>query len=458
MFIEKIKTEGLAQLSYVIGSGGQAAIVDPRRDCGIYIEIANQRGCRITHILETHRNEDLISGAPILKKQTGAIVCHGPRAAGKVVYAETVVEGDEFMLGSIRLRVLETPGHTDDSVSYVVYDTNSGDDAVAVFTGDALFVGDVGRTDFYPDRAREVAGLLYDSLGKLLDLGDQAVILPAHGAGSVCGSGMADRELSTIGYERSNNPRLGFDSRERFIDFKVDEHHEQPPYFRSMEKLNLEGATPVAEPLTPVPLAIDRLAGLADDAVFIDVRSASAYLGAHVPGSIALPTGMIAAFAGWLLDPEDELVLIAEDATQAEKAARHLARIGYDRVHGYLGPSLVEWAAKGESFGTLPVVDAASVRERLQSEADGWVLLDVREGEEVETVRIPGSRHVYVGRLPAAIDELAAGNSYTVMCGSGARATIAASLLLRAGVRQVDLFLGSMGAWQEAGFETEHVA
>ncbi|MGK7297364.1 MAG: MBL fold metallo-hydrolase, partial [Candidatus Wenzhouxiangella sp. M2_3B_020] len=277
MFIEKVKSEGLAQLSWVIGNDGLAAVVDPRRDCDVYIEIAARNGCRISHVLETHRNEDLISGAPILAGRTGATVWHGPDADGEVVYAETVEEGAELELGSTKIRVLQTPGHTDDSLSYAVYDTEFGDEAVAVCTGDALFIGDVGRTDFYPDRAREVAGLLYDSLQKLIDLGDQAVILPAHGAGSVCGSGMADRELSTIGYERRTNPRLQFDDRESFIDFKVAEHHEQPPYFRTMEKLNLEGGSAMPEPLTPAPLDADRFADLADDAVLVDVRSASAF-------------------------------------------------------------------------------------------------------------------------------------------------------------------------------------
>ncbi len=458
MFIEKVRSEGLAQLSWVIGNDGRAAVVDPRRDCDVYVDIAAQNGCSITHVLETHRNEDLISGAPILARRTGATVWHGPDADGEVVYAETVEEGDELSLGSVTIRVLQTPGHTDDSLSYAVYDTEFGDAAVAVFTGDALFVGDVGRTDFYPERAREVAGLLYDSLQKLVDLGDQAVILPAHGAGSVCGSGMADRELSTIGYERLTNPRLRFDDRESFIDFKVAEHHEQPPYFRTMERLNLEGGTPVDEPLTPPPIAARKFADLADDAVLVDVRSASAFLGAHVPGSLAIPTDMLAAFAGWLLKPDDDLVLVAEDAPQAAKAARHLARIGFDRVHGYLEPSLVAWAAQGESFATLPVVDAATVHRRLQGNSEDWVLLDVREADEVENVCIPGTQHYYVGRLPDVIDEFDTGTAYTVMCGSGARATVAASLLLRAGLSRVDLFLGSMGAWQSAGYETEDAA
>ncbi|HEY9549197.1 MAG TPA: MBL fold metallo-hydrolase, partial [Kiloniellaceae bacterium] len=158
MFVEKIKSEGLAHLSYLVGAGGQAAVIDPRRDCEIYIGMATEKGCRISHILETHRNEDLVSGAPALAALTDAPVFHGPNAAGGVGYAREAVEGDAFMLGKLLIKVLETPGHTDDSLSFALYDTEFGADAVAVFTGDALFVGDVGRTDFYPDRAAVVAG------------------------------------------------------------------------------------------------------------------------------------------------------------------------------------------------------------------------------------------------------------------------------------------------------------
>ena len=164
MFIEKVKSEGLAHLSYLLGDAEEAAVIDPRRDCEIYLEMAGRRGCRISHIFETHRNEDLVSGSPILAELTGATVHHGPNAAGDVVYAQTVREGEVFKLGDMVIKVLETPGHTDDSLSFVVFDASSGDQALGVFSGDALFVGDVGRTDFYPDRAEEVAGLLFDRL------------------------------------------------------------------------------------------------------------------------------------------------------------------------------------------------------------------------------------------------------------------------------------------------------
>jgi hydroxyacylglutathione hydrolase len=452
MFIEKIKSEGLAHLSYLIGSGGEAAVVDPRRDCDLYVEMAAASGCRITHIFETHRNEDLLSGAAILAGLAGATVHHGPNPEAEVVYAQTVREGDIFEIGKIRLSVMETPGHTDDSVSFAVYDADFGEDAFGVFTGDALFIGDVGRTDFYPERSREVAGLLFDSLRKIESLGDQAVIYPAHGAGSVCGSGMADREVSTIGYERRNNERFAMSDRNAFIDAKVAEHHEQPPYFRHMEKVNLQGAEALRHPLGPTPLSAPVFKERRKRVKLIDVRSAAAFLGAHLPDSIALPVGMISAFAGWLLEPGDAIALVAEDAAQAEEAARHFGRIGYDNIEGYLAPSLVAWAAAGEAFGSLPVVDAGTVKARLEGESD-WVLLDVRGDDELAAAKIPGARHLYIGELPEKLDALEPSRAHTVMCGSGARATIAASILLRAGFRDVDLFLGSMSAWRQIGYE-----
>lgn len=458
MFIEKIKTPGLAHLSYVLGSNGEAAVIDPRRDCNVYVEMASARGCRITRIFETHRNEDLLSGAAALAGQTSAHVYHGPNADGEVRYAETAREGDEFTIGDIGLRVLETPGHTDDSLSFAIYDREFGEDAFGVFTGDALFVGDVGRTDFYPDRAEEVAGMLFDSLRKIEALGDQAVIYPAHGAGSVCGDSMAAREVSTIGYEKRTNPRLRIANRNEFVAAKTAEHHDIPPYFRHMERGNLAGAEPVPASLLPRPLTAGLLKRIGDDAVIVDVRSPSAFLGAHLPASLSLPEDMISAFAGWFLQPGDQLVLVADTAAQAERAARHLARISYDEVRGYLDPNLVSWAASGGNFNTVPVLDADEVHARFEDPPGDWTLLDVRGIEEVRQESIEPSIHIHLGELSSAVDELDTQRAYTVMCASGARATIAASLLLRAGFSRVDLFLGSLQAWKQEGFETRDAA
>lgn len=450
MFLERIRTDGLAHFSYMVGDAGQAAVIDPQRDIERYLELAQREDVRIAWIYETHRNEDFVSGARALAQATGAEVLHGPDPAGALDYATIVRGGEERRFGSVCLRVIETPGHTDDSISIALFDEEHASGAAAVFTGDALFVGDVGRTDFYPDRAREVAGLLYDSLTKLMALGDQAILCPAHGAGSVCGGGMADREFSTIGHERRNNPRLQLDTREAFIEAKLAEHHYQPPYFRLMERLNLEGAPACAARPVVTPLTLEALRGEAPDWT-LDIRPVSAYLGAHLPGTVSLPLDMIASYAGWFLSETSRIGLVCGGIDEAETAARQLCRIGFERIVG-ASSGLVEHVAAGSAFETLPAVDTQTVRERIGLES-GWSLLDVRSVDEFQAGHIEGSRHVYAGEVlrdPACVQ---GEGPLTVLCASGARATLAAAALKHAGRSGVDVYLGSTGAWTAAGYE-----
>lgn len=448
MLLEKIKTPGLSHLSYLVGSGGKAAVIDPRRDCDIYLEKARAEGLEITHIFETHRNEDLVSGAAALAQMTGARVLHGPNAAGDVVYADTARDGDCFAIGQLEIRVLETPGHTDDHLAFALFDTAYPDCAVGVFTGDALFVGDVGRTDFYPDRKEEVAGLLYDSLHKILALGDQALVWPAHGAGSVCGSGMADREFSTLGHERLNNPRLQIGDRDEFIRTKVEEHHYQPPYFRLMERLNLEGGDAAPRVMHPRKLSLSELQDSGADHL-IDVREPMAYASGHLPGAISLPVGMLPAFAGWFIAEGESIALIASDNGQPASAMEHLVRIALDNVVGaYVG--VVPAAAQGKTMEHIPMIGTDTVERRVSQAPDGWTLLDVRAADERDAAAIEGSQHIYVGELNERWQELDKHGDYTLMCASGMRATVAAGWLASKGFENLDIYLGSMGAWQSA--------
>lgn len=447
MLLEKIKTPGLAHLSYLIGSDTQAAVIDPRRDCDIYVEKARAAGLEITHIFETHRNEDLVSGAPILAQMTGAKVLHGPNPERDVVYADTTRDGDCFAIGQLEIRVLETPGHTDDHLAFALFDSAYPDKAVGVFTGDALFVGDVGRTDFYPERRREVAGLLYDSLQKILALGDQAMIYPAHGAGSVCGSGMAAREFSSVGHERLNNPRLQIESREAFIDVKVAENHYQPPYFRLMERLNMDGGEAAPRVMRPRSLTLQQLDDCGADHL-IDIREPMAYASGHLPGSMSLPVSMIPAFAGWFISEGQSVALIASDEAQLATAMTHLVRIALDNiVGGYVG--IVPAAAQGKEMQKTPMIGTTEVEDRLNN-ASGWTLLDVRDDDERADSAIEGSQHIYVGHLNEQWHKLDKDRRYTLMCASGARATIAAGWLASKGFEHLDIYLGSMGAWQAA--------
>ena len=446
MLLEKIKTPGLSHLSYLIGSQGKAAVIDPRRDCEIYVERARAEGLEITHIFETHRNEDLITGSPVLAKMTGARVLHGPNPADEIVFADTAREGDVFEIGKLRISVLETPGHTDDHLAFVLHDDDFPEGPIGVFTGDALFVGDVGRTDFYPERAREVAGLLYDSLQKICGLGDQTIIYPAHGAGSVCGSGMADREFSTIGHERRNNPRLQIAHREEFIEAKLAEHHYQPPYFRLMERLNVEGTSPAPRILRPKCLMLSDIREIDPDHV-VDVRDPLAYASGHLPGSICLPVGMISAFAGWFIREGETIALVGSAEDQLASAMTHLVRIGLDSIDGgYVG--IVPAAAQGMDMANLPMIGTSEVQDRLERKRDGWTLLDVRDLDERRSGAIEGSKHIYVGELNSRYTELDPERAYTLMCASGMRASVAAGWLQSKGFDKLDVYLGSMGAWQ----------
>ncbi|MBC7159738.1 MAG: MBL fold metallo-hydrolase [Porphyrobacter sp.] len=447
MLLEKIKTPGLAHLSYLVGSGGQAAVIDPRRDCAIYVEKARAAGLDITHVFETHRNEDLVSGAPILAAMTGAKVLHGPNPERPVTYAETTRDGDCFAIGQLEIRAMETPGHTDDHLAFALFDTAYPDKAVGVFTGDALFIGDVGRTDFYPDRRHEVAGLLYDSLRKILALGDQAIVYPAHGAGSVCGSAMAEREFSTIGHERLNNPRLQIADRDEFIRVKVNETHYQPPYFRLMERLNMDGAEEAPRVARPRPLSLAQLKTCGADHL-VDIREPMAYASGHLPGAMSLPVDMIPAFAGWFIREGESVALIAASEGQLASAMEHLVRIAVDNVvGGYVG--VVPAAAKGEHMQATPMIETEEVARRLNG-AENWVLLDVRDADERTAAAIEGSQHIYVGQLNEAWRELDPDRHYTLMCASGMRATVAAGWLASRGFGKLDIYLGSMGAWKAA--------
>ncbi|MCB9539582.1 MAG: MBL fold metallo-hydrolase [Myxococcales bacterium] len=444
MFHETFHDDGLAHLSYLVGDGGAAAVIDPRRDCDTYIERALAHGAQITHVFETHRHEDFVSGAVELAARTGAEILHG--AALDFDYGEPCREGDTFRFGDVEIEVLETPGHTFESLSLVLRDCSTGDAPLGVFTGDALFVGDVGRTDFYPDRAEEVAGLLYDSLHqKLLPLGDHVLLWPAHGAGSVCGSGMADRDWSTLGYERRHNPRLQL-GRGAFIDAKVAEHHVKPPYFERMERMNLAGPPRVPDRPRPTPLSVSEFARHVDDGmVVVDIRSPEAFAGACLPDALALPLDMLPSYAGWFLPAQRRIGLVADHADDAIEATRQLARLGYDDVLGYLAGGMTAWEVSGRPYDRIRAVPVQTLARRGRP-GDDYLLLDVRSDEEWESGHLPGATHAPLDALTEHLRALPDDRPVTTFCGSGRRAIIAASVLKRAGFDEVEDCLGSMAA------------
>ncbi len=451
MLFQVIKSEGLAHMSYLVGHKGEAAVIDPRRDCEIYQNIAHHHGMEITHIFETHRNEDYVIGSLDLAHETGAEIYHGKALDFK--YGNAVEEGDTFDLGDIKLGILETPGHTFESISITLHDTTySSESPIGVFTGDALFVGDVGRTDFFPDRAEEVAGLLYDSVfNKLLPLGDHVMLFPAHGAGSVCGGGMADREFSTLGFERQFSPVLQKTNRKEFINHKINEHHYQPSYFRKMEEYNQYGAPPMLELPDPRPMKADLFATAIEEGMtVVDVRSPEAFAGAFIPGSYCIPVGMLSSYAGYFLSYDDRFGLVADNYADVETAMRHMIRMGYDNIHAFLDEGLHEWETSGRIFDSIGTVSGQSLAEKLRNDGH-FTLLDVRKIDEYQEQHLPQSCHLFLGELQDHVDEIPRDKPVTTFCGSGIRAMIAASILKRNGFDEVVDNLGSMQACVAAG-------
>ncbi|MFC1487604.1 rhodanese-like domain-containing protein [Thermoproteota archaeon] len=452
MFINKIKSEGLSHNSYFIGSENEAIVIDPRRDCQLYIDIAQQEEITIKGIFETHRNEDYIIGSIELAKRTGAKIYHGSKLDFK--YGQSLTDDQEFFFGKIKLITLETPGHTDESMSYALADLDVSKKPIMVFTGDTLFVGDVGRTDLYGSKeAPRLAAALYDSIfNRLLPLGDEVLIFPGHGAGSVCGGDISQREDSTLGIERAFNPLLQ-KSREEFINYKVNEHHTRPYYFLKMEKYNLEGPPlfdklPSPSPLMPQTFLKQMKLG----AIVVDTRQPPSFGGAYLKDTYNIWLERIPSYAGWTLPYDKPILLILEDKIYLKKAVRYLYRIGYDNLIGYLVGGIEGWYKQSlplEHFGLISVQELKTWINK----KDDLFILDVREDEKWKQGHITDSVNIFSGYLEKRINELPTNRQIAIVCNIGNRASLAASILTRAGFRNVHNVLGGMIAWKNAGFE-----
>ncbi|MEA3281741.1 MAG: MBL fold metallo-hydrolase, partial [Euryarchaeota archaeon] len=437
---------------------GEAAVIDPRRDCDVYIELAEREEQRIRYIFETHRNEDYVTGSRELSNLTEAEIFHGPDLAWG--HGSTLHDGEAFRIGSLKITALHTPGHTDESMSYTLADLSSGEDGVMVmvFTGDALFVGDVGRTDFYgPDEAERLAGALHDSIfKKILPLGDGVILCPAHGAGSVCGGSISERDYSTIGIERASNPMLQL-NRQEFTGHKTAEHHERPPYFRVMERYNLEGPPlmgrlPSPPPLTPAEFkdSIKR-----DGAIILDARTPPSFGGAHIRGSYSIWLEGIPAYAGWVLPYDQPILLVLECSDHLKRAVRYLVRLGYENITGYLRGGIEAWYDAGNATEYMGLSTVHELKRRIDR-GDDLLVLDVRDENEWRDGYIAGAMHIYVGQLESRLSEVPRDRPITVVCNVGHRASLAASILLRAGYTNVCCdVLGSMKAWGFSGFPIE---
>jgi hydroxyacylglutathione hydrolase len=452
MILEKLTSEGLSHHSYLIGSGSEAVIIDPRRDIDWYLNFLRIHNLSLTCIFETHRNEDYVIGSLDLARITGAEICHGSRY--EFGYGRGVKDGEVFPVGSLELEVRETPGHTVESISLILRDRSVSGDPLAVFTGDVLFAGEVGRTDFYPDRMEEMAGALYASLwDKILGLGDGVVVYPAHGEGSPCGEAISDHVITTVGYERRTNPLLQ-KKREEFIRYKVEEHHYLPPYFKRMEELNTRGAPPMPQVPVLSSLSVDEVRSYREKgAQIVDIRGPTSFGGGCIGGSLSIWRDGIPFFIGWMLNYEDPIILIDDFNLSLDEVTRWFIREGYDNVLGYLQGGFPSWGKSGEEMMIIPQWTPRMLQERMDKEP---FIIDVRAVEDRKSLGyIPGSHHWYVGEFPSHLHEVPRDGLVVTYCDAGFKGNMAASLLAKHGYPRVANISGGFTAWKNSMLPVE---
>ena len=450
MIFEQFYLGCLAHASYLIGSDGVAAVVDPQRDVQIYLDTAATLGLRIAHVIETHLHADFVSGHRELAERTGAAIYLGI-GSGATFPHRAVGDGDSIVFGQCRIDFLQTPGHTLESITAVVNDLERGPGPVAVLTGDTLFIGDVGRPDLCDTKTpAQLAGLLYDSLHrKVLALPDDVLVYPAHGAGSLCGRNIGADRSSTIGRERRTNYALQPMNREQFVEMMTRDLPTRPEYFQRDVDVNRHGA-PTLESLPP-------LAALSPQEVcerqrqgvtILDTRPAPAYSAGHVPRSLQIGLGgQFAAWAGTVIGLDQDLILVAEDANSAHEARLRLARVGIERVEGVLENGIGAW---NEADLPLAITPQIAVKD-LDARRGDFTIVDVRMQSEWNAGHIPGARLHPLANLRAGMSSLDPSAPLAVHCKGGYRSTIACSLLESAGFKHITNVAGGMDAWTAAG-------
>jgi hydroxyacylglutathione hydrolase len=454
LIFETIHTEGVAALSYLVGdeSAGVAAVIDPRVDVDIYLELARHKKLAITHIFETHNHADFVSGARELhyRLPTARIFLSD---AGGTAYGfdyESLEDGRTFEFGSLHIRARHTPGHTPEHVAFLLAGKERPDSPWGVLSGDSLFVNSVGRPDLMGEAHTDsLIEQLYQTLtGFYLDLDDSVIIFPGHGAGSACGADIGERPFSTIGHERAFNPFLQFDDRDDFAGYVRTSAPPEPTHYRRLKKLNAQGPEPLGHlPTIPAhtPAAFQK-AIEAQNAVLVDTRHMLAFGGGHIEQAINIGARpLLSVWAGWLLDPEQPILLVLEHDDDLEEVVTLFWRTGYTRFAGYLAGGMTAWANSGLEMGTLPQM---TVHE-LETAADEVQILDVRSPQEWQEDHIPGAMHIALPDLEQKQGELDRERPLAVYCGSGYRANIGASLLKRHGFERVHNVPGSWQAWQE---------
>ncbi len=456
MFLRQYYLNCLAHASYLIGDEqtGAAAVVDPQRDIDRYLDDAKRHGLSIQHVFLTHFHADFVAGHLELRDRSGAQIYLGSRAEAEYGF-QPMRDGDRLDLGAVRLQVLETPGHTVESICLLVFDlAHSAQKPHAVLTGDTLFIGDVGRPDLRASlgwSAEELGNMLYDSLhDKLLPLPDETLVYPAHGAGSLCGKQLSSETVSKIGDQRRFNYALQPMGRDEFLRMVTADQPEAPEYFTYDAVLNTKERSTLDQSLEHalIPLSLGRVLEMQNTgAQVLDVRDPGLFAHAHLAGSVNIGLGgQYATWAGTLLSSDQPIVLIAEPGREQEAATR-LGRIGFDRVAGYLAGGIEALEKRPDLVEGWGRIDAATLAERLAS-AEPPLVLDVRTAKEWQAKSIEGAVNVPLNRLKQHIHELPVGRKLVVHCAGGYRSAIAASFLQQAGRADLEELAGGLASWE----------
>ena len=453
MKIEQIYTSCLSQGAYYIESNGEAAIIDPLRETQHYVDKATANKAVIKFIFETHIHADFVSGHLDLAKKTGATIVYGPNA-NTVFECYNASDNEEFKIGKITLKALHTPGHTLESITYLLIDENGKNHAI--FTGDTLFLGDVGRPDLAIKSdltEKDLAGMLFKSLRiKIMTLEDSVIVYPAHGAGSACGKNLSKETVGTLGDQKKNNYALRANmNKDEFVKEVLDGIGEPPQYFSENAKLNQSGYSELDKVLENGnnPLSVSEFESLAIDSniLVLDVRTQKDFIENHIPGALFI--GLNGGFAPWvgaLISNIKQGILLVVPEGKSEEAITRLARVGYDYTLGYLEGGMQAWIAAGKTSEQLTSISSIEFQQRTKKEV--LSVLDVRKEGEYDTMhlKLDGLRHLSLGQINHRLDEIDTQETYYIHCAGGYRSVIAASILKANGFHNVIDIAGGFAA------------
>jgi glyoxylase-like metal-dependent hydrolase (beta-lactamase superfamily II)/rhodanese-related sulfurtransferase len=460
MYFKQFYLACLAHASYVIGSDGEAVVVDPQRDVDEYIDEANAHQLKIKYIIETHLHADFVSGHNELAERTGATIVFGAQAGVEFEHL-AVKDGDEIKLGNLVLRFMETPGHTPEGICLLVIDPSISDQPQKVLTGDTLFIGDVGRPDLAGGKGftpQQMAALMYDSLhGKLLQLPDETEVYPAHGAGSMCGKNMSKETSSTIGEQRKFNYALKPMTKDEFVTMMTADLTEAPAYFPKDAEINRSGARDLSELAPPKALTAEQVMAMRSAGhIVLDIRSAELFGVGHLPGSINVGLGgQFAMWAGSLIPMNADLVIVAETSAQVDEAVVRLARVGIENVKGYLLGDVESWSSEGLTVEGIKQLPVSELNERIALAE--LQIIDVRKPGEYNNGHVPRALNAPLSGIEKQIDELSVDKAKEtfVICAGGYRSSAAASLMQKHGFTNLINVTGGTNAWIGAGYPVE---